>query len=75
LEEELRRRAESPFGRRSTNFRSWETSAEMKDGKLLFLRKLQLETSTLPPERHFEVRDFVNEISRSKQAPVVLLRR
>ena len=41
----------------------------MKDGKLLFLRKLQLETSTLPPERHFEVRDFFNEISRSEQVP------
>lgn len=59
----------------TTPFGSWETSAQVKDGKVIFLRRLQLETTSLPPERHSEVRDFFNEISRSEQAPVVLVRR
>jgi len=61
--------------RMSTPFGSWEASAQMKDGKLVFLRKLQLETSSLPPERHSEVPDFFNEISRAEQAPLMLVRR
>lgn len=59
----------------TTRFGSWEASAQVKDGKVIFLRRLQLETTSLPPERHSEVRDFFNEISRSEQAPVVLVRR
>lgn len=59
----------------TTPFGSWEAFAQMKDGKLIFLRKLQLETSNLPPEWHSEAREFFNQISRSEQAPVVLVRR
>jgi hypothetical protein len=59
----------------TTPFGSWEASAQIKDGKLIFLRKLQLETNNLPPERHAEAREFFNQISRSEQAPVVLVRR
>lgn len=61
--------------RMKTPFGSWEASAQVKDGKLVFLRSLQLETSNLPPERFSEARDFFNEVSRSEQAPVVLMRR
>ena len=58
----------------TADFGSWEASTRVQDGKLAFVRKLQLETGSIPPERHSEARDFFNRVSRSEQAPVVFVR-
>jgi hypothetical protein len=57
----------APFG-------SWQASMQVKEGKLIFSRSLQLETTTIPPERYAEAREFFNQVSRSEQATVVLIR-
>lgn len=64
-----------PSVRAETSFASWEASVSVTEEKLIFTRKLQLETSIIPAEEYRQVRDFFNRVAESEQEPVVLIRR
>ncbi|REJ77940.1 MAG: DUF3857 domain-containing protein [Acidobacteria bacterium] len=58
---------ETPFGSYSTKF-------EIKDGKLLYERRMQLENRIVPAEKYSTVRDFFSKVLDAEQAVVVLIR-
>ena len=45
-----------------TAFGQYKTTVELKDGKLLYNRKLQLNAGTYPPETYRELTDFYEQI-------------
>jgi hypothetical protein len=59
---------ETPFG-------SYATTYEVKDGQLLFTRKLTQRAATIPVEQYNSVRSFFERIRAAEQAPVVLVRK
>jgi len=57
------------------NFGSYATSYEVKDGQLIFSRKLVQRASTIPVAQYASVRSFFEKIRAAEQAPVVLARK
>ena len=58
-----------------TSFGSYATTYEVKDGQLLFTRKLIQSAATIPVEQYNSVRSFFEKIRAAEQAPVVLARK
>jgi len=58
-----------------TGFGSYATSYEVKDGELVFSRKLVQRAATIPVEQYNSVRSFFEKIRAAEQAPVVLMRK
>lgn len=58
-----------------TSFGSYATSYEVKDGQLIFTRKLVQNATTIPVEQYNSVRSFFEKIRAAEQAPVVLARK
>jgi hypothetical protein len=58
-----------------TAFGSYATSYEVKDGVLVFSRKLVLRATTIPVEQYNSVRGFFERIRAAEQAPVVLIKK
>lgn len=58
-----------------TSFGSYATSYEVKDGQLIFTRKLVQNAATIPVEQYNTVRNFFERIRAAEQAPVVLARK
>ena len=58
-----------------TSFGSYATTYEVKDGQLLFTRKLVQHAATIPVEQYNSVRSFFEKIRAAEQAPVVLARK
>jgi hypothetical protein len=56
-----------------TAFGSYATSYEVKDGELIFSRKLVQRATTIPAEQYNSVRSFFERIRAAEQAPVVLI--
>ena len=59
---------ESSFGSYSTNY-------EVKDGQLLFTRKLVQKAGTIPVDQYNTVRSFFEKIRAAEQSPVVLAKK
>jgi len=58
-----------------TEFGTYKTSYEVKNGELVFTRALAQRASTIPVERYQAVRSFYERIRAAEQAPVVLMRK
>lgn len=58
-----------------TDFGSYATSYEVKDGELVFSRKLVQRAITIPVAQYNSVRSFFERIRAAEQAPVVLIRK
>jgi hypothetical protein len=58
-----------------TSFGSYMTSYEVKDGQLVFTRKLVQNAATIPADQYVSVRSFFEKIRAAEQAPVVLARK
>jgi hypothetical protein len=58
-----------------TPFGSYSTSCEVKDGQLLFKRKLTQRAATIPVAQYETVRSFFQKIRAAEQSPVVLARK
>jgi hypothetical protein len=61
--------------RLETAFGSYATSYEIKDGQLVFTRRLVQRATTIPVEQYASVRSFFEKIRAAEQAPVVLARK
>jgi hypothetical protein len=59
---------EAPFG-------SFKMSCSVKDGKLIFTRRLSVIGTTIPASEYQKVRGFFDRIGAAEQAPVVLARK
>jgi transglutaminase-like putative cysteine protease len=58
-----------------TAFGSYSTSYIVKDGQLLFTRKLIVRASTIPVTDYAKVRGFFERIRAAEQSPVVLVKK
>ena len=58
-----------------TPFGSYATTYEVKDGVLIFTRKLVQRASTIPVEQYASVRGFFERIRAAEQSPVVLAKK
>jgi hypothetical protein len=58
-----------------TSFGSYATTYEVKEGQLIFTRKLVQNAATIPVEQYNTVRGFFEKIRAAEQAPVVLARK
>ncbi len=58
-----------------TSFGSYSTNYEVKDGQLIFTRKLVQKAATIPADQYNSVRSFFEKIRAAEQAPVVLARK
>jgi len=58
-----------------TAFGSYATTYEVKDGQLVFTRKLSQKAATIPADQYASVRSFFEKIRAAEQAPVVLTRK
>ena len=58
-----------------TAFGSYSTSYDVKDGQLIFTRKLLQHAATIPVDQYVSVRSFFEKIRAAEQAPVVLARK
>jgi hypothetical protein len=58
-----------------TSFGSYATNYELKDGQLVFTRKLVQHAATIPVEQYNSVRSFFEKIRAAEQSPVVLARK
>jgi len=58
-----------------TAFGSYATNYDVKDGELIFSRKLVQRATTIPVEQYNSVRSFFERIRAAEQAPVVLVRK
>ncbi|HJQ23438.1 MAG TPA: DUF3857 domain-containing protein [Blastocatellia bacterium] len=59
---------DAPFG-------SYETVYQVKDGQLVFTRKLVVRAATIPVEEYAKVRGFFERIRAAEAAPVVLAKK
>jgi hypothetical protein len=59
----------------NTSFGSYVTTYEVKDGQLIFTRKLVLNAAIIPVDQYNSVRTFFEKIRAAEQAPVVLARK
>jgi hypothetical protein len=58
-----------------SDFGSYAASYEVKDGQLLYTRKLVQRAGVIPPEKYPDVRAFFGRVRASEEAPVVLARK
>ena len=58
-----------------TSFGTYATNYEVKDGQLIFTRKLVQKAATIPADQYNSVRSFFEKIRAAEQAPVVLARK
>jgi hypothetical protein len=58
-----------------TAFGNYNASYEVKDGQLVFTRKLVTRASTIPAEQYASVRTFFERIRAVEQSPVVLAKK
>lgn len=58
-----------------TSFGTYATTYEVKDGQLVFTRKLVQRAGTIPVEQYNSVRSFFEKIRAAELAPVVLMRK
>jgi len=58
-----------------SSFGSYQTSYEVKDGQLLFTRKLMQRAGTIPADQYNTVRSFFEKIRAAEQSPVVLAKK
>src|ERR1051325_8658660 len=58
-----------------TTFGNYNASYDVKDGQLVFTRKLILHSSTIPVEQYATVRNFFERIRAVEQSPVVLAKK
>lgn len=58
-----------------SDFGSYTASYEVKDGQLLYTRKLVQRAATIPAEKYTEVRAFFGRVRASEESPVVLARK
>ena len=58
-----------------TAFGSYATNYEVKDGHLLFTRKLVQKAGTIPVDQYAVVRSFFEKIRAAEQSPVVLAKK
>jgi len=58
-----------------TTFGKYTTSYEVKDGKLIFIRSLTMNRTTVPADKYNSVRDFYAKMREAEQSPVVLMRK
>ena len=58
-----------------TSFGSYATTYEVKNGQLVFSRKLVQHAATIPVEQYTSVRSFFEKIRAAEQSPVVLARK
>ncbi len=58
-----------------SEFGSYTASYEVKDGQLLYTRKLVQRAATIPVEKYAEVRSFFGRVRASEESPVVLARK
>ncbi|MBX7220559.1 MAG: DUF3857 domain-containing protein [Blastocatellia bacterium] len=58
-----------------TAFGQYSANCEVKDGQLHFTRRLNLKTTTIPPEQYGVVRTFFEKIRAAETSPVVLARK
>lgn len=58
-----------------SDFGSYTASYEVKDGQLLYTRRLVQRAATIPAEKYAEVRAFFGRVRASEEAPVVLARK
>jgi len=59
----------------NTYFGSYATTYEVKDGQLIFTRKLVQNAAIIPVDQYNSVRGFFERIRAAEQAPVVLIRK
>ena len=58
-----------------TTFGSYNTSYEVKNGELIFKRKLSQHSTTIPASEYASVKKFFESIRAAENAPVVLARK
>ncbi|MET0646729.1 MAG: DUF3857 domain-containing protein [Pyrinomonadaceae bacterium] len=58
-----------------SQFGSYSASYEIKDGHLLYTRKLVQRAATIPADKYAEVRSFYGRVRASEESPVVLARK
>ena len=58
-----------------TPFGTYKTNYEVKDGQLLFTRKLVQRATTIPADQYSSVRTFFEKIRSAELSPVVLARK
>ncbi len=58
-----------------TAFGKYKTNYEIKDGKLVYTRKLTMNRTTVAAAKYDSVRNFYTQILAAEQSPVVLLRK
>jgi hypothetical protein len=58
-----------------SDFGSYTASYEVKEGQLLYTRKLVQHAATIPAEKYADVRAFFGRVRASEEAPVVLARK
>lgn len=58
-----------------TQFGSYSTRYESKDGKLVFTRSMTMNRSLVPADKYGSVREFFAAIREAEQSPVVLMRK
>jgi len=58
-----------------SDFGSYTASYEVKDGQLLYTRRLVQRATTVPAEKYADVRAFFGRVRASEESPVVLTRK
>ena len=58
-----------------SEFGSYTASYEVKDGQLLYTRKLVQRAATIPADKYGDVRAFFGRVRASEESPVVLARK
>ncbi|HEX8284244.1 MAG TPA: DUF3857 domain-containing protein [Pyrinomonadaceae bacterium] len=58
-----------------SDFGTYTASYEVKDGQLLYTRKLVQRAATIPADKYADVRAFFGRVRASEEAPVVLARK
>lgn len=58
-----------------TEFGSYDTSYQIKEGYLVYTRTLLQRAATLPVEKYADVQKFFSKIREAEQTPVVLLKK
>jgi hypothetical protein len=58
-----------------TSFGSYRTTYDVKDGELVFTRRLAQRSGSIPVDQYQSVRSFFEKIRAAEQAPVVLVRK
>jgi hypothetical protein len=59
----------------ASDFGSYAASYEIKEGQLVFTRKLVQNSATVPAERYKAVREFFGRIRASEESPIVLAKK